>query len=124
MTRLTPHVLFALRRAHGHAVRNLDEARDDAVRTRDRAEEARRIVAERTAEEAELRAALDAHIDATTAQDAERAREPRIAGVLVGPGVDPQEAQALADTINAPTRDAISAATPADTRRTRASWEH
>lgn len=74
MTRLTPHVVFALRRAHGHAQRELADAHLRLQRTEEAVGNARECLAAATAEEAELRAALDAHVDATTAESAQAAQ--------------------------------------------------
>lgn len=116
MSRLAPHVLFAVRRAHNQTVRELDDARAYLQRTEETVAQARQHLAETTAQEAELRAALDAHIDATTAQvyrdalDAQRA-----------PQEAPQPSVVIVNAPDEPTplRDGID-----DTRRPRESWEH
>lgn len=94
MARLTPHVLAALREHHRHTQGSLLGARSELQRAEERAQQARQTVAELAAVEAELRAALTEHIDATTAQvyrdaqEAERARLQRLADAT--PQTDPE----------------------------------
>lgn len=65
MTRLSPHALHAVRRAHDYARVDLQETTASLTRARDQLTRTQLAYDEATAREAGLRAALDAHQAAT-----------------------------------------------------------
>ena len=102
MSRLTPHVLHAVRRAHTQAVHDLDEARGALMRAEERVRQAADGYNEASAREIELARALAEHQAATAdvqaADDAEaRQRDRERATFGLPPGV-----RAGLDALNAP----------------------
>lgn len=111
MSRLSPRTVDIVRNAYNQAARDRQDAEEYVATCEARLHAARRGLADTREVEVELARTLDAHAraiaDEEAANAAERAQREKewrragIAGVLVGEGVDPEEAAQITDRVAA-----------------------